>query len=161
MREVRAITAPISDEYDPRTDPIAKKARAKKAEKAREDMGAIAILERRTRETTFPLELPGGDMIPIRSRIPRTEFEETARLFTAIYEARAAGDAASSERYSNELLGHLLSIEGMTPAEITAWIGGHPEAISDLDAEEIVIAFLRMRKEELERQQRLRTFREE
>ena len=161
MREVRTIPPSNSDEYDPRDEPIAKKARAKKAEKARDANDAIAILERRAQSATKEIELPGGDIIKIRNRLPRTEFAECARLFGQIAERHAAGDTEGSEAASNALVGHILYMEDMTPDEIAAWIDANPQSVSDIDAEEIVLEFKRMRREELARLKRIADFREE
>lgn len=141
--------------------PLIEAGRAKIREKQIDAASAIAILERRTRETAFNLELPGGDVVRIRSRISRTEFDRCIDLFGEIAEARGAGDLALVVTRSNEIVGLLLAIDGMTPAEITAWLDANPQAISDLDAEEIVLAFTKMRKEELARQQQIREFRPE
>lgn len=161
MREVRTIPHPIPDDYDPRDDPIAKKARAKKAEKQLADMGAIAVLERRSRTATKDVELPGGDTVPIRARLPRTEMQRCSELFHAIAEAHQAGAAASVVDASNELIGHILYIDGMAPDEIRAWLDENPQAFSDVDATEIVLAFGQLILDEKARQERIATFRPE
>jgi hypothetical protein len=122
---------------------------------------AIAILERRAQSATKEIELPGGDIIKIRNRLPRTEFAECARLFGQIAERHAAGDTEGSEAASNALVGHILYMEDMTPDEIAAWIEANPQSVSDIDAEEIVLEFRRMRREELARLKRIADFREE
>ena len=155
------MTSPSSEPYDPRKSPLAKKARAVKAEKQAADMGAIAILERRAQSATKEIELPGGDKIKIRNRLPRTEFAECVRLFGQIAERHAAGDTEGSEAASNALVGHILYMEDMTPDEIAAWIEANPQSVSDIDAEEIVLEFKRMRREELARLKRIADFREE
>lgn len=122
---------------------------------------AIAILERRAQSATKEIELPGGDIIKIRNRLPRTEFAECVRLFGQIAERHAAGDTEGSEAASNALVGHILYMEDMTPDEIAAWIDANPQSISDIDAEEIVLEFKRMRREELARLKKIANFREE
>lgn len=122
---------------------------------------AIAILERRAQSATKEVELPGGDIIKIRNRLPRTEFAECVRLFGQIAERHAAGDTAGSEAASNALVGHILYMEDMTPDEIAAWIDANPQSVSDIDAEEIVLEFKRMRREELARLKKIADFREE
>jgi hypothetical protein len=52
-------------------------------------------------------------------------------------------------------------MEDMTPDEIAAWIDANPQSISDIDAEEIVLEFKRMRREELARLKKIADFREE
>jgi hypothetical protein len=158
---VRIIPDPLPDDYDPRNEPIAKKARAIKAEKRIADMGAIAVLERRSRQATKDVELPGGDVIQIRARLPKTEMQECARLFEAIAAAHGAGDTATVEASSNALIGHLLYVDGMAPDEIAAWLDANPDKFSDLDAAEIVLGFGRMMIEEQARRERLQSFRAE
>lgn len=131
------------------------------AKKARDANDAIATLERRAQSATKEIELPGGDIIKIRNRLPRTEFAECVRLFGQIAERHAAGDTEGSEAASNALVGHILYMEDMTPDEIAAWIEANPQSISDIDAEEIVLEFKRMRREELARLKKIADFREE
>ena len=131
------------------------------AKKARDANDAIAILERRAQSATKEIELPGGDIIKIRNRLPRTEFAECVRLFGQIAERHAAGDTEGSEAASNALVGHILYMEDMTPDEIAAWIEANPQSVSDIDAEEIVLEFKRMRREELARLKKIADFREE
>ena len=161
MREVRIITSPIPDDYDPRTDPLAKKARAKKAEKARDANDAIAILERRAHTATKEIELPGGDVVRIRNRLPRTEFAECGRLENEIAERYAAGDLPGVIAASHALIGHVLYMEDMTPEQVTAWLNENPQSVSDIDAEEIILGYRAMRREELARLKRIAAFREE
>jgi hypothetical protein len=129
------------------------------AKKARDANDAIAILERRAQSATHDVELPGGDVVPIRARLSKYAMQECGRLFSAISEAHAAGDVAKSEDASNRLIGHLLYVEGMEPDEIAAWLTENPDKFSDLDAAEIVIAFGRMLADEQERRSKLQTFR--
>jgi len=124
-------------------------------------MGAIAILEQRTRTATKEIELPGGDTVPIRNRLPRTEFAEAVRLENEIAERYAAGDTPGVIAASNSLIGHVLYVEGMTPEEVGARLNANPQAVSDIDAEEIVLAFRAMRREELARLKQIADFREE
>lgn len=133
--------------------------RSADANKRADEMGAIAILERRARQATHDVELPGGDVVPIRARLSKSAMQECGKLFSAISEAHAAGDVAKSEDASNRLIGHLLYVEGMEPDEIAAWLTENPDKFSDLDAAEIVIAFGRMLVDEQERRSKLQTFR--
>lgn len=158
---MRTIPPSIPDDYDPRDEPIAKKARAKKAEKARDANDAITILERRAHTATKEIELPGGDIIKIRNRLPRTEFAECGRLENEIAERYAAGDLPGVIAASHALIGHVLYMEDMTPEEITAWLDANPQSVSDIDAEEIVLEYRKMRREELARLKRIAAFREE
>jgi hypothetical protein len=141
--------------------PLIEKGRAKNRENQAAATGAIAILERRARSATHDVALPGGDAVPIRSRLPRTEMQTCVRLFEEIGKAHAAGDKAASEAASNALIGHILYMEDMTPDEIGAWLNDHPESFSDLDAAEILIAFGRMIVDEKNRQERVANFRPE
>ena len=122
---------------------------------------AIAILERRSKTATMDVELPGGDVVKIRSRLSRTEFAEAVRLEGEISTRYAAGDNDGVIAASNALIGHLLYTEDMAPDEVGAWLNEHPDAVSDIDAEEIVLAFRRMRREELARLKQIADFREE
>lgn len=122
---------------------------------------AIAILERRAQSATKEIELPGGDIIPIRARLPRTEMQRCSELFHTIAEAHQVGDAAAAEAASNALLGHILYVDGMSPVEIAAWLAGNPQSFSDVDAGEIVLAFGQLVLDEKARQERIATFRRE
>jgi len=122
---------------------------------------AIAILERRAHTATKEIELPGGDVVKIYNRLSRTAFAECGRLENEIAERYAAGDTPGVIAASNALIGHVLYIEGMTPDEVGAWLNANPQAVSDIDAEEIVLEFRRMRREELARLKQIADFREE
>lgn len=122
---------------------------------------AIAILERRSKTATKEIDLPGGDVVKLRSRLSRTEFAEAVRLEGEISTRYAAGDNDGVIAASNALIGHLLYMENMTPDEVGTWLNEHPDAVSDIDAEEIVLAFRRMRREELTRLKQIADFREE
>lgn len=122
---------------------------------------AIATLERRAHTATKEIELPGGDIIKIRNRLPRTEFAECGRLENEIAERYAAGDLPGVIAASHALIGHVLYMEDMTPEEITAWLDANPQSVSDIDAEEIVLEYRKMRREELARLKRIAAFREE
>jgi len=122
---------------------------------------AIAVLERRSRTATKEIELPGGDVIKIRNRLPRTEFAECGRLENEIAERYAAGDLPGVIAASHALIGHVLYMKDMAPEEIAAWLDGNPQNVSDIDAEEIVLGYRAMRREELARLKRIAAFREE
>jgi len=153
--------APPSPLTDPEHQEAVAKFKAVETGRQRDANDAIAILERRAQSATKEIELPGGDIIKIRNRLPRTEFAECVRLFGQIAERHAAGDTEGSEAASNALVGHILYMEDMTPDEIAAWIDANPQSISDIDAEEIVLEFKRMRREELARLKKIADFREE
>ena len=153
------MSQPRALKNDPEAQEAAKAFAALDAKKARDANDAIAILERRARQATHDVELPGGDVVPIRARLSKYAMQECGKLFSAISEAHAAGDVAKSEDASNRLIGHLLYVEGMEPDEIAAWLTENPDKFSDLDAAEIVIAFGRMLADEQERHSKLQTFR--
>jgi len=146
---------------DPEAQEAAKAFANLDAKKARDANDAIAILERRSKTATQDLELPGGDVVKIRNRLSRTEIAEAVRLEGEIGARYAAGDNDGVVAASNALIGHLVYMEDMTPDEVGAWLNEHPDAVSDIDAEEIVLAFRRMRREELARLKRIAAFREE
>lgn len=157
-----AKAAAIASAFDsPEHQKAVEKFKAVDTGRQRDANDAIAILERRAQSATKEIELPGGDIIKIRNRLPRTEFAECVRLFGQIAERHAAGDTEGSEAASNALVGHILYMEDMTPDEIAAWIEANPQSVSDIDAEEIVLEFKRMRREELARLKRIADFREE
>lgn len=131
MAAKRAIPSPLAD---PEHQEAAAKFKAVDTGRQIDAMGAIAILERRARTATHDVELPGGDTVPIRARLPRTEMQACVRLFEEIGTAHRDGDTAASEAASNALIGHILYIEGMTADEIAAWLDGNPQAFSDVDA---------------------------
>lgn len=122
---------------------------------------AIAILERRANRSTRDVQLPGGDVVPIRYRISKAAMARCSQFFNAIAAARDAGDTALVEDFSNRLVGEILYVPDMTPAEIAEWLAENPESFSDLDAAEIVVSFGEMLKEENERIGRVSSFRPE
>lgn len=140
--------------------PILKKGRALIQERNAENLNAIQILENRRRSATFDIELPGGDVIPIRARLSKTELRAAADLFHKIAAAHKAKKTDAVEELTNQLIGMILYIDGMTPAEIADWLNDNPDSFSDLDAAEIVIGFGVMLEEEKDRQERLAKFRE-
>jgi len=155
------MSRPRALKNDPEAQEAAKAFANLDAKKARDANDAIAILERRAHTATKEIELPGGDKIRIRSRLSRTEFAEAVRLEGEISTRYAAGDNDGVIAASNALIGHLLYMEDMAPDEVGAWLNEHPDAVSDIDAEEIVLAFRRMRREELARLKQIADFREE
>ena len=52
-------------------------------------------------------------------------------------------------------------MEDMTPEQVTAWLNENPQSVSDIDAEEIILGYRAMRREELARLRRIAAFREE
>ncbi len=134
-------------------------------------VSALAALERRTVTATFPVTLPGGDVVPVRSRLSRAEVAEVNALFTRIGSigmaakvegrARTPDEVAASEAASNRLLGLILYVEGQGPDEIEAYIAANPGTLSDPDAEEVVLSYLAMLKTEEERLKQIVDFRPE
>ena len=122
---------------------------------------AIAILERRARSATHDVELPGGDIVPIRARLSKAAMARCSALFGGIADAHAAGDTATVEARSNLLLGEILYVPDTEPAEIAEWLAANPESFSDMDAAEIVVAFGRMIRDENERMAKVINFRAE
>jgi len=122
---------------------------------------AIAILERRARSATHDVELPGGDIVPIRERLSKAAMARCSALFGGIADAQAAGDTATVEARSNLLLGEILYVPDTEPAEIAEWLAANPESFSDMDAAEIVVAFGRMLRDENERMAKVINFRAE
>ena len=146
--------APASAFDSPEHQKAVEKFKKVKAEKQLADMGAIAILERRSRSATKDVELPGGDVIQIRARLPRTEMQECIALFEQIGAGADGGDSAT-----HTLIGHILYVEDARPVEIAAWLDANPDKFSDIDVAEIVFAFGQMLVEEQERQERIANFR--
>ena len=155
------MSRPRALKNDPEAQEAAKAFATLDAKKARDANDAIAILERRARTATKDIDLPGGDTIPIRARLPRTEMQRCSELFHTIAEAHQAGAAATVVDASNELIGHILYIDGMSADEIAAWLDENPQAFSDVDATEIVLAFGQLILDEKARQERIATFRPE
>ena len=122
---------------------------------------AIAVLERRAHTATKEIDLPGGDVVKIYNRLSRTAFAECGRLENEIAERYAAGDLPGVIAASHALIGHVLYMEDMTPEQVTAWLNENPQSVSDIDAEEIILGYRAMRREELARLRRIAAFREE
>jgi len=122
---------------------------------------AIAILERRARSATHDIELPGGDIVPIRARLSKAAMARCSALFGGIADAHAAGDTTTVEARSNLLLGEILYVPDTEPAEIAEWLAANPESFSDMDAAEIVVAFGQMLRDENERMAKVINFRAE
>lgn len=122
---------------------------------------AIAILERRAHTATKEIDLPGGDVVKIYNRLSRTAFAECGRLENEIAERYAAGDLPGVIAASHALIGHVLYMEDMTPEQVTAWLNENPQSVSDIDAEDIILGYRAMRREELARLRRIAAFREE
>jgi len=155
------MSRPRALKNDPEAQEAAKAFANLDAKKARDANDAIAILERRAHTATKEIELPGGDVIKIRNRLPRTEFAECGRLENEIAERYAAGDLPGVIAASHALIGHVLYMKDMAPEEIAAWLDGNPQNVSDIDAEEIILGYRAMRREELARLKRIAAFREE
>lgn len=155
------MSRPRALKNDPEAQEAAKAFANLDAKKARDANDAIAILERRANRSTRDVQLPGGDVVPIRYRISKAAMARCSQCFNGIGAAREAGDAALVEEFSNQLVGEILYVPDMTPAEIAAWLAENPESFSDLDAAEIVVSFGEMLKEENERIGRVSSFRQE
>ena len=146
---------------DPEAQEAAKAFATLDAKKARDANDAIAILERRAHTATKEIDLPGGDVVKIYNRLSRTAFAECGRLENEIAERYAAGDLPGVIAASHALIGHVLYMEDMTPEQVTAWLNENPQSVSDIDAEEIILGYRAMRREELARLRRIAAFREE
>jgi len=146
---------------DPEAQEAAKAFANLDATKARDANDAIAILERRAHTATKEIDLPGGDVVKIYNRLSRTAFAECGRLENEIAERYAAGDLPGVIAASHALIGHVLYMEDMTPEQVTAWLNENPQSVSDIDAEEIILGYRAMRREELARLKRIAAFREE
>lgn len=155
------MSRPRALKNDPEAQEAAKAFANLDAKKARDANDAIAILERRAHTATKEIELPGGDVVKIYNRLSRTAFAECGRLENEIAERYAAGDLPGVIAASHALIGHVLYMEDMTPEQVTAWLNENPQSVSDIDAEEIILGYRAMRREELARLKRIAAFREE
>lgn len=153
--------APPSPLTDPEHQEAVAKFKAVETGRQRDANDAIAILERRARSATHDVELPGGDIVPIRARLSKAAMARCSALFGGIADAQAAGDTATVEARSNLLLGEILYVPDTEPAEIAEWLAANPESFSDMDAAEIVVAFGRMLRDENERMAKVINFRAE
>lgn len=129
------------------------------AERTIQAAGAIAILERRA-AATKEIELSDGDMVPIRARLSRTRMAECYRLFQFIAEKKDTDDAAVVSA-SNQLVGQLLFVDGMEPAEITEWLEQNPDKFSDTDAAKILTEYGQLLVDEKNRKEAMVPFRAE
>jgi len=155
------MSRPRALKNDPEAQEAAKAFANLDAKKARDANDAIAILERRAHTATKEIDLPGGDVVKIYNRLSRTAFAECGRLENEIAERYAAGDLPGVIAASHALIGHVLYMEDMTPEQVTAWLNENPQSVSDIDAEEIILGYRAMRREELARLKRIAAFREE
>ena len=155
------MSRPRALKNDPEAQEAAKAFANLDAKKARDANDAIAILERRARSATHDVELPGGDIVPIRARLSKAAMARCSALFGGIADAHSAGDTATVEARSNLLLGEILYVPDTEPAEIAEWLAANPESFSDMDAAEIVVAFGRMLRDENERMAKVINFRAE
>lgn len=181
MREVRIITSPIPDDYDPRNDPLAKKARAVKAEKQTAAMGAIDLLERRVKNATAEIDLGGGDMIKVRTRLSKAEAARLEKAYAGIAETMAktqrevtneAGETviekirdpteketAAVEDLSNRLFSMILYDPARTPDEIYDWLAANPDAFSPLDQGAVFLGYREIANAGAKKCEDLRNFR--
>lgn len=153
--------APPNPLHDPEHQKARELFRAKSDEAAARNRGAIAILEKRARGATYMVPLPGGDSVPIRARLPKTEMAECRSLFQNIAKEHEAGNTDAVERMSNQLIGHMLYVEDMDPEQIADWLAENPDKFSEFDGLEIILAFGRMLKEDAERRESVNEFRKE
>jgi len=175
------ITSPSSEPYDPRKSPLAKKARAVKAEKQTADMGAIDLLERRVKNATAEIDLGDGDMIKVRTRLSKAEAARLEKAYAGIAETMAklqrevtneAGEtviekirdptpeeSAAVEELSNRLFSMILYDPARTPDEIYAWLAANPDAFSQPDQDTIFLAYRWISEAEAEKRENLKKFR--
>jgi len=151
-----AIKTPVFDAEHEKAKQAFKAADTEKQIRA---IGAIAILERRAAELKN-MELSGGDVVQIRARLSRKGMAECYTLFQTIAEKKDSDDAAV-EAASNKLIGQILVVPGMQPADIVTWLEQNPESISDEDAGAILIGFGQLLIDEKAREEAMVPFRAE
>ena len=180
MRGV-TITSPSSEPYDPRKSPLAKKARAVKAEKQTADMGAIDLRERRVKNATAAIDLGDGDVVRVRTRLSKgesrriqTAYDEIAAMMAKIQRevVNEAGETviekirdptpkeeAAVEALSNRLFSLILYDPARTPDEIYDWLSANPDAFSQGDQDVIFLSYRWISEDEAKRREDLKKFR--
>ena len=178
---MRTIPAPVPDDYDPRKDPLAKKARAVKAEKNAANMGAIDLLERRVKNATAEIDLGDGDVIKVRTRLSKAEAARLEKAYAGIAGIMAklqrevtneAGETviekirdptdeetAAVEELSNRLFSMILYDPARTPDEIFDWLAANPDAFSQPDQDTIFLAYRWISEDEAKKRENLKKFR--
>lgn len=152
-------TAPATPIFDAEHEKAKQAFKAVDTEKTIQAAGAIAILERRA-AAVKEIELSDGDTLQIRARLSRKGMAECYALFQEIAEKKDTDDAAV-EAASNKLIGQILVVPGMQPADIVEWLEQNPEGISDEDAAAILVGFGQLLLDEKKRKEAMEPFRAE
>jgi len=175
------MSQPRALKNDPEAQEAAKAFAALDAKKARDANDAIAILERRVKNATAEIDLGGGDMIKVRTRLSKAEAGRLEKAYAGIAETMAklqrevtneAGEtviekirdptpeeSAAVEELSNRLFSMILYDPARTPDEIYDWLAANPDAFSPLDQGAVFLGYREIANNEGKKREDLRNFR--